>query len=107
MEKLYGSNEAVAASRQCFDKSRGFFGVTQGVPKPLNGTVQTDLVVHKSVARPQSSLELIPHDHLAGMLQEQGEDLERLVVEFDFHAVLAKLAGAEVQVKTSELGPAG
>src|SRR5882762_5979018 len=60
--------KAVAATRESFDEARIFSGITQGVAQALDGGIQAVIEVHESVRRPQPASQLLPGDHLAGLL---------------------------------------
>ena len=43
-----------------------------------------------------------PSDQLAGMLEQQGQDLEGLALKFDFQAVLVQLSLVQVSLEGAE-----
>jgi hypothetical protein len=55
--------------------------VAKRQPDLLDGGVQAVLEVHVQVIRPQPPAQLFPRHQLAGALQEQGQDLERLLLQ--------------------------
>ena len=61
--------------------------------------------VDEGVGWPEAVAELFAGDDLAGFLEEQGKDLEGLVLELDSDAVLAEFAGAEVELEAREAQP--
>ena len=53
--------------------------------------------VDEGVGRPETIANLVAGDDFAGFFEQQGEDLERLVLQLDAEAVLAKFTGAQVE----------
>jgi len=50
--------------------------------------------VHESVGRPNPPLQLFPRDNLTRVFQKDLKNLEELLLQFDFHALLAQFARA-------------
>ena len=68
----------------------------------LDRRVQPVLEVDERAVRPQPLPELVAGQHLAGPLEQHGQQLERLVLQAEAHAVLAQLARAEIELESSE-----
>jgi len=60
------------------------------------------LKVDESPLRPELLAKLFSRDHLARLFQEHNQDLKGLVLQLDFHAVLAQFARSQVQLKRAE-----
>src|SRR5205807_6311664 len=58
--------------------------------------------IHKRVRRPKLSPQLFAGHHFPGMFQKERENLERLFLQFDAHAVLAQLGGLEIDFKNTK-----
>ena len=94
-------------ARQRFDVTRFVGGVIQGIPKPANGGIQPSVKINKCAFRPQLHAQLVAGYEFAGALQQQLQNLKRLILKFQADAVLAQLERIEVSDKTAELGPPG
>ena len=73
----------------------------------LDGGVQANIEVHKGLGRPEPPLQFFTGNDLTRMLQQHGENLERLLVQLDFQPVLAQFAGAQVNFKSLEANARG
>ena len=99
-------NETITPSRQRFDIPRIFRRIAQRIANAVYGAVQVVIEVYKAVG-PKPLLQLLASDDCAGMLKENGEDLERLTAELQLEAALAQFYGIEVYVeigKSNEFG---
>jgi len=70
------NHPAIAATRQGFDIPGFVSGVLQGQPQPLDRRVDAVFELHYRVIRPESLLDVLPHDHFTGPLQQDRQDLE-------------------------------
>ena len=96
------TDEAVAAPRQSLDVA-GFVGrLAQRVAQLLDGAVQAGVEINKSVAGPKLLVQFLACHDLAGMLEQEREHLEGLVLELQPNAVLAQLTRTQVHVKRVE-----
>jgi hypothetical protein len=66
-----GSDETVATAGESFDETGIVSGITESVPKTLDGGVEAMLEVDEGVGRPELALQLFPGDELAGFGQEK------------------------------------
>ena len=73
----------------------------EDLPDLVDSGVEVALDIDKRV-RPETLLQLLPRDHLARALQQDGEHLERLPAELQLHAILAQLARLHVCFKCAE-----
>ena len=53
--------------------------------------------INKGIFRPQAFAKLFAGNHLAGLFEQDRENLERLLLQPDLPAVLVKLASAQIQ----------
>ncbi len=60
--------------------------------------------IDEGVGGPEFLAQIIASDHVASALQEQGEHLERLILQAELGAVLAQLAGGEVELEDAKAG---
>jgi hypothetical protein len=58
--------------------------------------------VNEGVGRPQAMAKIIPGDHFSRLLQQQGEDLQRLLLQLHLQSIPAQLSGAKVNLKRPE-----
>jgi hypothetical protein len=58
--------------------------------------------VDERAAGPEPGPELFPSDNLARPLQQDGEDLEWLILQFDLEAALAQLPSRKISLKDSK-----
>ncbi len=76
-------NEAVAAAGEGFDEAGVVGGVAEGfadlVDRGAKGVVEVD----DGVLAPETELEVLPGDDLAGMFEQGDEDLEGLALDLD------------------------
>src|SRR5207248_605858 len=89
---LNGSNETVAASRQCFDIARLVGRVPQRLAQPVHGRVQSVLKIDERTACPKLLLKLVPGDHLARLPDESRQNLQRLSLKPKVNSMLVQLA---------------
>jgi hypothetical protein len=76
---LHRRQETISTPVQGFDKS-GIVGlVAKDLAEFLYRAVQPQIEIYKGVSRPQSLLDLLASNNLAGALEQQGKNLERLV----------------------------
>jgi hypothetical protein len=55
--------------------------------------------VDESISLPEAVAKLIPGNYLAGLLQQHGQDLERLFGELKAKPLPAKLRGLQIDLK--------
>jgi hypothetical protein len=58
--------------------------------------------IHEGVGRPEFLAQLLARYNIASALQEQGENLKRLLLQTKPGAVLAQFAGGEVELEDSK-----
>jgi hypothetical protein len=76
----------------------------ESVAKPIDGVIQTVVEINERVVRPELLAEFIACDHVAGMFQQHGQNLKRLVLQPDSPAVLEEFSCAEIDFKRPEAG---
>jgi len=79
---MHRRQEAVPPAGDGLDKARILSAVSQCVSEPAHGRVETVVEVNKCVCGPQPALELFPRDHFSRPFQEQGKNLEGLLLQF-------------------------
>ena len=84
------------------DEAGGLSGVVERVPQPAHRGIEALLEVDESIGRPQPLPQLVARHHLAGMLQEQEENLKRLLLEADPGALPPQLSGPNVHIEHAE-----
>src|SRR5271168_2295884 len=88
--------------RKSFDIARSFRRVTQSYAQTLDRVIEAVVEIHKGVCRPDTLLDYFARHYFAGMLQENPQDLERLVLKFDLYAPLAHFAGLQIDLEHAE-----
>ena len=83
------SHEAIAATGQGFDEARAVGGIAKSFAELVNRGIQTVVEINKGVGGPDLSAKLFAGDDFAGPLQQKAEDMERLILELDAHALFA------------------
>ena len=95
---LHGGDKTVAAARKRFDEARILVRITQGAAERLDRCVYAVLEINEGVRRPQASLQFFACEQLAGLFQQEGENLEGPARQTNLSTVLAELAGAQVNM---------
>ncbi len=60
------------------------------------------LEVDEGIGGPQALLKLFASDHFAGLFEQNGEDLERAVLELDANAGFANFASRQIDLEGAE-----
>ena len=100
--RIEASDEAVAAARHRLDEARLERVVAERHAQPPDGGVDAVLEVDGRAVGPQPALDVLPCDHAAGVLHEQGQDLERLLLQADRLAVATDLVPAHVDLDPAD-----
>ena len=96
--------KAVTPPGDGLNKTRVLRAVSQCVPKPADGGIEAVIEIDKSVGGPQTGPQLVPRDHLAGPFQQQGQNLERLFLQFDSGAVAPKFSRPQDRLRRLQTG---
>jgi hypothetical protein len=82
---LHGNrgDEAVAASRDRLDEPRVLGVVIKRGPKPLEDDVKTPVKIDVRSLGPQALPQLLSSHNFAWTLEQQHQELERLILDFD------------------------
>ena len=103
-------DEPVAAAVQRLDKSRIVRVVAERGPQPLHRGVEAVLEINEGPLGPQPIAQLLPRDDVAGPLEHDRQNLERLILQPYPNTALAQLARAQIDFEDSEFperrGPA-
>jgi len=102
-----GCDKPVSAPRQCLDKPGIVGGVAQRLAQFVDRRVQAVIKIDESIGRPDRRAQLFPGYYLAGMLQQQREHMEGLLLKLDPYALLAQFARPQVKLKRSEVQDRG
>jgi hypothetical protein len=106
IENLDLGEETVAAASNGFDEAGTFRGVAESLADFVDGFVEPVIEIHKSVYGPEFFLKFLASYNLAGVVQQQSQNLERLFLKPDSQTVLAQLAGAQVEFEYPKTAPA-
>ena len=95
-------DEPIASPRESLNKARVFGAIPQRFSYFSYGTVDGVVEFNIGIIRPNPLLDVFASDNLAGTLQKQSQDFERLLLHPDPDAVLAQLSAAHVQLEHAE-----
>lgn len=96
MGSLQLGDKPIAAPRDGLDERRIVGRITQGRPELPDRHVHGVVKVPKALFRPDARLQLLARDQIPRPLQQDLQDLERLVLELDPTAGLPHLASMEI-----------
>jgi hypothetical protein len=96
------SKESVSAARQRFNVAGPLGGVAEHLAKTRNCIVQAMVEIDKSIGGPNQRSQLLASDHIAGVLEQSGQDLQRLTLQPQSYPLFAQLPSAEVQLEIIE-----
>jgi hypothetical protein len=99
---IHRRNKPVSEARQRFNAARPLGGVTEHLAKPRNRIVQAMVEIDKSVGGPNLRSQLLASDHIAGALEKNGQNLQRLTLQPQSDPVFAQLPCANVQLEIVE-----
>ena len=97
-----GADKSIPTPRQRLDEARRLGRIAQRVAQPVDHGVQAVVEVDERATRPEPLAQLFTRDQVARSLQQQREDLERLLLKPDADASLPQLAGLQIQLEDSE-----
>ena len=95
-------DEPIAAARQRLDEPRVVRIVAERGAQALHRRVQAVLEVDEGAVRPQPLAQLLARDDVAGALEHQPEDLERLLLQADAGRARPQLAQPHVELERAE-----
>jgi hypothetical protein len=99
---IQGEKKTVAVPMNCLDVPGVSRRVSQCRAKFGHGLVQAAIKINEGVLRPERLANLLTSHQFSRTLQEEGQQLERLLLQFDFDSELTKLGGAQVYFKDTE-----
>lgn len=99
---IQGEKKTVAVPMYCLDVSGVSGRIPQRRAKFGHGLVQTAIEINEGVLRPECLANLLTSHQFSRTLQEKGQQLERLLLQFDFDSELTKLGGAQVYFEDTE-----
>jgi hypothetical protein len=90
---MHRSQESVAVARDGFDIPGIFCRIAQSRTQLGHRLVQAAVKIHKRVRRPKPLAQFVSSHNFAGMIQQQAQNLEGLLLELDPNAAFAQLSG--------------
>jgi hypothetical protein len=99
----YRGDEAIADTGDGLDVAGRGGRVPEGVAKFLDGLVEAVIEVDKDVGGPEALAEFVAGDDFAGALEEQSQELQRLLRQGEFGPVPAELPGFEIELKEAKV----
>jgi hypothetical protein len=94
--------KSIAAPGHSFDKRWILCRVAQSIAQPADRGVQAVIKIDERIGGPQAVPYFFARDNLTLPLQKQSENLERLLLQFDPHAIAAQLSGAEIDLEDAK-----
>jgi hypothetical protein len=91
---LHGHHESVSPLGQRLDKPRRLGVVTESFTYSVDGFVDAAVEIDDDILRPKAFLKFFPRHDLAGPLDQRREGLKGLLLQLNFYAVFAQLAGS-------------
>src|SRR5580692_201910 len=77
---IHRRDKPVSATRQRFNVAGPLGGVAKHLAKTCNRVVQAMVEIDKSVGGPNLRSKLLTSNHIAGTLEQRGQDLQRLTL---------------------------
>ena len=96
LRPLHGNQEPVTPPRQRLNERRLLRGIFQCLAQALDGGIDAAVELDNRSVRPEFSVQLSARDDLAGVLDQQAQNLNRLIGRPDFDPVSAQLTGAQI-----------
>ena|SRR5438046_2932573 len=87
-------DKAVSAACERLDKAWIGRRITQHFANLVHSSVQTVIEIDERIDRPKLLPQVITRNHAPGIFEQYGEDLERLFLQAELDAVLAKFSRA-------------
>jgi hypothetical protein len=88
--------------RDGFDVMRTLCRVADRKPQLGHRLIEATVEIHERVCGPQLLAQLFPRYQFAGALQQKGENLKRLFLQFYSNAALPQLTGSQVNLENPE-----
>src|SRR5579864_2997706 len=102
-----GSDKAIATARESLDETWPLRRIIEREPQFLDGVVETMVKIDKRVGGPDALLKLPTRHNFAGILHEDPQDMEGLLLQSDLQPVFAQFSTLEVKLEDVEAnGPA-
>jgi hypothetical protein len=89
--------ETVAATRNCFYKSRAVGGVAKGFTDFIDGFVKPMVEIHKGICGPELLLQVLTTYYLSSVLDKHSQELKWLLLDSDLDAVLSEFVGCRLR----------
>src|SRR5580700_8184861 len=96
-------DETVAATRDCFHKSRTLGGVPKRIPDFVDCFVESVVEIHEGVRRPEFFLKFLACYDVTVALKQNHQDFKRLFLKPDSQAMFPQLARLEIHFEDSKL----
>ena len=96
------ADEAVATLRQRLDIARCIGFVAERLAQFLDRRVQAVVEINERVGGPEALANLLAGDQLAGLLQQDFENLDRLALQLQPDAILTELSALRVELEGAE-----
>jgi hypothetical protein len=92
-------NKPIATSSNRLDVFRAFRGIIQSFAEAGNGAVEAVVKVHEGLGRPKLLTQLLACDGFAGALEQHGQNLKWLLLEFDLPALFPQFACTKIDLE--------
>jgi hypothetical protein len=97
-----GRHKAIPLAGKRFDESWIVSGVAEDFPQLVDDRVQAMIKVNERSVWPEVLAQFVARKHFAGALEQENQDLERLIWQAQADASFAKFTGSGVRFKNAE-----
>src|SRR5438270_5274302 len=94
-EVINGSDEAISASGQGFNKSRIVCRIPQRLANFVHRGIQSMLEIDEGISRPKALSQLLSRDQLARVRKKRSKNLKWLFLEFEAMPLPASFSAAQ------------
>jgi hypothetical protein len=98
----YVRKEAIAPTRDGLNKPGALRRIAKCLPDFVDGLVEPVIEVYEGIRGPEPLLQILAHYDLAGVLDQHGQDLKRLLLNSDLQSMLSEFAGAEIKLEDAK-----
>src|SRR5438552_4206336 len=99
---IHRRDESVTTARQRLNVAGSVGIVTQSLAKLLDSSPDAVFILNNGSIQPQLGDDLLWRHNVAGMLEQQAENLERLLLKLDFASIAAQFSRCKIQLKEPE-----
>jgi hypothetical protein len=95
-------DEAVPAPRNGFHKAGTLRGVAEGLADFVDRFVEPVVEIHEGIGGPELLLQFLSRYYLAGVIDQHGQHLKRLLLDFDLQSMFSEFTGTEINLEDAK-----